>query len=61
MSVNWRQSEIYIVINDKSQGSIAKHFSWDALLHYKFITQLANERFFFKNRRTYWRSYRQNG
>ena len=25
MSENWRQSEICIVINDKSRGSIAKH------------------------------------
>jgi len=48
MSVNWRQSEIYIVINDKSQGSIAKHICWDTLLHYKFITQFASERIFQK-------------
>ena len=27
MSENWRQSEICIVLNDKSQGSIAKHLS----------------------------------
>jgi len=35
MSENWRQSEICIVINDTSQGSrpIAKHLSWDGLLH----------------------------
>jgi len=39
MSENWRQSEICIVINDKSQGGIAKHLSWDGLLHYKFIIQ----------------------
>jgi len=42
----WRQSGICIVINDKSQGSIAKHLSWDGLLYYKFITQFANERTF---------------
>ena len=41
-----------IVINDKSQGSIAKHLSWDGLLHYKFITQFAGERIFL-NRRTF--------
>jgi len=46
MSVNWRQSEICIVINDKSQGSIAKHLTWDGLLHYKFIIQFAGERIF---------------
>jgi len=40
MSENWRQSEIYIMINDKPQGSIVKHFSCDGLLHYKFITFL---------------------
>jgi len=37
MSVNWRQYEICIVINDRSQG-------WDGLLHYKFISQFAGER-----------------
>ena len=46
MSVNWRQSEICIVINDESQGSIAKHLSWDGLLYYKFITQFATKRIF---------------
>jgi len=40
MSVNWRQSEIYIVINDKLRGSITKHLSWNDLLHYKFIIHL---------------------
>ena len=35
MSGKWRQSEICIVINDKSQGSIAKHLSWDGLFHCK--------------------------
>ena len=37
MSVNWRQSEICIVV---------KHLSCDGLLRYKFITQLAGERIF---------------
>ena len=46
MSEKWRQSEICIVINDKSQGSIAKHFSCDGLIHYKFITQFDGERIF---------------
>jgi len=44
MSENWQQSEICVVINDKSQGSIAKHLSCDGLLHYKFIIQFAGER-----------------
>jgi len=44
MAVNWRQSETCIVINDKSQGSIAKHLSWDWLLDYKYIIQFAGER-----------------
>ena len=46
MSENWQQSEICIVINDKSQDSTAKHLSYDGLLHYKFITQSAGERVF---------------
>ena len=46
MSVNWPKCEICIVINDKSQVSIAKHFSWDGLLYSKFITQFGNERIF---------------
>jgi len=40
------QSEICIVINDKSQDSTAKHFSCDGLLYYKFVTQFAGEIFF---------------
>jgi len=44
MSVNWRQSEKRVVIYDKSQGSIAKHLSWDGLLHYKCIIQFAGEK-----------------
>jgi len=48
MSENWTQSEICIVINDKSQDrpSTAKHLSGDGLLHYKFIIQFAGETVF---------------
>jgi len=46
MSENCWQSEICIVINDKSQGSTAKHLSCNGPLHYKFITQFAGERIF---------------
>ena len=46
MSENWQQSEICIVINDKSQDSTAKHLSYDGLLHYKFINHCAGERIF---------------
>ena len=41
MTENWRQSEMCIVMDDKSQGSIAKHLSI-----YKFISQFASERIF---------------
>ena len=34
------------MIDDKSQGTIAKHFSWDGLVRYKLITQFAGERIF---------------
>ena len=46
MSENWRQSEICIVINDKSQGTgtTAKHLNYDGLLHYKFTIQFAVEK-----------------
>jgi len=37
MSENCQQSEICIVINDKSQDNTAKHLSYDGLLHYKFV------------------------
>jgi len=46
MSEKWRQSEICIVINDKSQGSIAKYLCWDGFLYYKFIIQFIGERIF---------------
>ena len=39
MPENWQQSEICIVINDKSQDSTAKHLSYDGLLHYKFASE----------------------
>jgi len=46
MSENWRQSEICIAINDKSQGNTEKHLSYDGLLHYTHIIQFAGERIF---------------
>jgi len=46
MSENWQQSEICIVINDKSPDNTAKHLSYDGLLHYKFISHSAGERIF---------------
>ena len=46
MSENWQQSEICIMINDKSQNSTAKHLSYDGLLHYKFVSHCAGERIF---------------
>jgi len=39
----WRQSEIRIVINEKSHGSIAKHLRFDELLYYTFIVQSAGK------------------
>ena len=46
MSEKLQQSEICIVINDKSQDSTAKHLSYDGLLHYKFFSHCAGERIF---------------
>ena len=46
MSGKWRQSEICILINDRSQGSTAKHLRCDKLLYYTFIIQSAGERRF---------------
>jgi len=46
MSENWHQSEIRILINDKSQGSVAKHLSCNGLLHYIYIFEAAGERIF---------------
>jgi len=44
MSEKWRQSEICIVVNDKSQDTTAKKVRFDGLLHCKFITQIAGKR-----------------
>jgi len=38
--------QICIVINDKSQGSTAKHLRSDNLLYCTFIIQFASERIF---------------
>ena len=46
MPENWQQSEICIVINDKSQDSTGKHLSYDGLLHYKFVIHCAGERIY---------------
>ena len=46
MSENWQQSEICIVINDKSQDSTEKHLHYDGLLHYKFVNHCAGKRIF---------------
>jgi len=40
----WHHSEIRIVINDESQGSIAKNLKCDELLYYTFIIHYAGER-----------------
>jgi len=42
----WHQSEICIVINHKSQVSIAKYSRCDELLYKTFIIQSAGERIF---------------
>ena len=39
----WHHSEIRIVINDESQGSIAKNLTFDELLYYTFIIHSAGE------------------
>ena len=44
MSEKWRQSDICIVINDESQGSIAKNLTKNESLYYTFITQSADKR-----------------
>ena len=46
MSEKWRQSEIGIVINDKSQGRTAKHLKNDEIVYYTFIIQSVGERIF---------------
>jgi len=42
----WCQSEMCIVINNESQGSIAKNIRNDELLYFIFFTQSAGERIF---------------
>ena len=43
VSEKWRQSEIHIVINDKSRGSAGKHLSWGGIFHtnlsFNFMTK----------------------
>jgi len=46
MSEKWRQCEICIVINDKSQGSTANHLKSDELVYYTLITQFVGKRIF---------------
>ena len=46
MSEKWRKSEICMVINDKSHGSITKHLRCDDLLYYTFISQSADGKIF---------------
>jgi len=46
MAENWQQSEICIVINDKSQDSTAKYLSYDGLLPYKFVNHCARKGIF---------------
>ena len=47
MSEKWRQCDIFNVINDKPQVSIAKNLRCDKLHYYAFIVQSAGE-FFLK-------------
>jgi len=55
----WRQSEICIVINDKSQSSIAKHLkNAECFTTHLSLNFLVKE---FLKLVNIWRSYRQNG
>jgi len=54
----WQQSEICIVINNKSQGIKAKHLRFDELLYHPICWQ---KNFFFIIGVHIWQSYRQNG
>jgi len=54
----WRQSEICIVINDKSHGSIAKHLSLTSCFTTHLSLSLLVEEFL--KLVNFWRSYRQN-
>jgi len=59
--VNWRQSEICIVINDKSRITsygTAKHLSWDDLFHYKLSFSLLMKKIL--KSMNVWRSFGQN-
>jgi len=47
MSENWWQSEICIVVNDKSEDSTAKHLSFDGERIFKMVN--------------IWQSYMQDG
>jgi len=40
------QSELCIVINDKSQGTVAKHLRNYELIYYTFVTLSVGERIF---------------
>ena len=42
MSEKWHRSEICIVINDKSHGTVAKHLKNDELLYYTFVLKDAD-------------------
>jgi len=42
----WQQCEIFILINDKSQGSTVWYLTCDGLLHYNFIIEIAGKRIF---------------
>jgi len=44
MSENRQQSQICIVIDDKSQGNAPKHLSCGELFLYKFMIQFSGER-----------------
>jgi len=60
MSENWQQSEICIVINDKSQDSTAKHLSYDGLYFITNLSIIVPVKELLKSVNI-WRSYRQNG
>jgi len=55
----WQQYEICIVINDKSQGNVVKHSSWDELLHAHLSCSFVVKEFL--KSANIWQSYRQNG
>jgi len=59
ISENWHQSEICIVINDKLQGTTAKHFSYEWWVTSVWINHSVCWLIFFKSVNIRW-SYRQN-